>query len=105
MYSADVRRHNCFDGSSTKDCTHQKRHELGPAVLFNPNLILTLKEQFLSNKANKQKFITLLSEKRMGAGYSTLHATGDTDTLIVNTAIKKARATSTVLIGNDTWRA
>ena len=56
-------------------------------------MILTLKkEQY------KQNFITLLSEKLMGAGYSTLHETGDAVTLIVNTTIKKARATSTVQI-------
>ena len=92
------------DGPSTKDCTHQRRgNACGPAVLFEPDMVLTLKkEEFLFNKANKQRFIQLLSEKLTHAGYSTLQAAGDADVLIANTAIARARTDTTVLIGDDT---
>ena len=51
------------DGPSTNDCTHMRRHECGPVVLFEPSMILSLKKKlFLSNKENKQKFINLLAE-------------------------------------------
>lgn len=96
-----------FDGyddePSTKDCTHQRRHECGPAVLFDSTMIITLKKEiFLSNKTNKQKFINLLAATLERKGYSTVHATGDADVLIVNTAISKARSFPTVLVGDDT---
>ena len=92
------------DGPTTKDCTHQRRgHGCGPAVLFDPDMLVTLKkDKFLSNQVNKQKFINLLSENLEHAGYSTRHAKGDADVMIVDTAITKARDQTTVLIGEDT---
>ena len=52
------------NGPTTKDCTHQRRgHGCGPAVLFDPDMFVTLKQdEFLSNQVNNQKFINLLSE-------------------------------------------
>ena len=63
------------NGPTAKDCTHQRRgHGCGPAVLFDPDMLVTLKkDEFLSNQVNKQKFINLLSENLEHAGYSTRH--------------------------------
>ena len=60
------------------------------------------KDEFLSNQVNKQRFINLFSENLEHAGYSTRHAKGDADVMIVDTAITKARDQTTVLIGEDT---
>ncbi|XP_073243634.1 uncharacterized protein [Porites lutea] len=72
------------NGPTTKDCTHQRRgHGCGLAVLFDPDMLVTLKkDEFLSNQVNKQKFINLLSENLEHAGYSTRHAKGDADVMI-----------------------
>ncbi|XP_073253317.1 uncharacterized protein [Porites lutea] len=72
------------NGPTTKDCTHQRRgHGCGLAVLFYPDMLVTLKkDEFLSNQVNKQKFINLLSENLEHAGYSTRHAKGDADVMI-----------------------
>ena len=71
--------------------------------LFCSILLVTLKkDEFLSNQVNRQKFINLLSENLEHAGYSTRHAKGDADVMIVDTAISKARDQTTVLIGEDT---
>ncbi|EDO31506.1 predicted protein [Nematostella vectensis] len=97
-----------FDGygevATTKDCTHQRRgHGCGPPVLFDHDMVVNLKkDEFLSNKVNKQAFINLLSLNLVDAGYSTLHAEGDADVIIVDTAIAKAREQTSILIGEDT---
>ena len=92
------------DGSTTKDCTHQRRgHGCGPAGLFDPDMLVTLKkDEFPSNQVNRQKFINLLSKNLELAGYSTRHAKGDADVMIVDTEITKARDQTTVLVGEDT---
>lgn len=96
-----------FDGYSsgptTKDCTHMRRHECGPEVLFEPSMVLSLKKDvFLSNKENKQKFINLLADTLERNGYSTLHAANDADVLIVKTAVTQAKTVPIVLVGDDT---
>ena len=60
------------------------------------------KEEFLANKENKQKFIHLLGDKLRQSGCSTIHAEGDGDLLIVQTAIQSSRSIATVLVGDDT---
>ena len=55
-----------FDGyevASTKDSTHMRRSKakLGPVVSFAPDMKLSsTKDLFLSNKTNKQNFVTML---------------------------------------------
>ena len=44
----------------------------------------------------------MLSEKFKSIGYSVLQAPRDADVMIANTAVAKARAMNTVLIGDDT---
>ncbi|EDO33097.1 predicted protein [Nematostella vectensis] len=87
---------NC-DIPSTKDSNHQRRNEGGPAVMFEGDMVATLKKDiFLSNNAN------MLSSKLQQAGYAVRQALGDADVLIVSTAIEKAKTETTVLIGDDT---
>jgi len=92
------------NGPSTKDGTHQRRTGThGPTVNVDGAMLAKLKkEDFLSNKENKQKFINLLSGKLELSGSTTLHAEGDADLLIVQTAIQSAQSVATVLIGDDT---
>ena len=55
-----------FDGyevASTKDSTYMRRSKakLGPVVSFTPDMKLSgTKDLFLSNKTNKQNFVTML---------------------------------------------
>ena len=92
------------NGPSTKDGTHQRRAgAYGPTVNFDSTMIAKLKkEEFLANKENNQKFIHLLGNKLQQSGCSTIHAEGDVDLLIVQTAIQPSRSITTVLVGVDT---
>ncbi|KAK3743952.1 hypothetical protein QZH41_002713 [Actinostola sp. cb2023] len=93
-----------LDSATTKDCTHQRRANVyGPTVHFDNNMVLkSKKEEFLANKENKQRFINLLSDRLKEAGYTTIHASGDADLCIVQTAVRLARFNETVLVGDDT---
>ena len=51
---------------------------------------------------NKQRFISLLSERLEQAGCETHHAKGDADILIVQTAVQCAVSCQTILVGDDT---
>ncbi len=55
------------------------------------------KEQFLANRANKQRLINMLSTKLRTQNCQTHHAAGD-----VQKAVESAATTDTVLIGDDT---
>ena len=94
------------NGPSTKDGTHQRRAgAYGPTVNFDSTMIAKLKiEEFMANKENKQKqkFIHQLRNKLQQSGCSTIHAEGDADLLIVQTAIQSSRSITTVLVGDDT---
>ena len=61
-----------------------------------------MKDAFLSNKKNKQSFITLFSRTLEQNGCQTSHARGYADLLKVQTAIQSASASDTVLVGDDT---
>ena len=98
-----------FDGYSenpgTKDCVHMRSSggTIGVTVHFISSMALkTKKEEFLSNKHNKQRFIALLSERLEQAGYEIHQARGDTDVLIVQTSLTSAAKQETVLVGVDT---
>jgi len=93
------------DGPSTKDATHIRRTggRSGPNVHFTGQTVLSLKkDDFLSNKVNKQRLINFLCGKLEMAGCSTFQAKGDADTLIVRTAVDSAQLVDTVLVGDDT---
>ena len=94
-----------YDGTSTKDTTHQRRTRgnAGATVTFDEDMQVTMKkEQFLANKTNKQRFINMLSTKLRAQNCQTYHAAGDADLLIVQKAVESAATTDTVLIGDDT---
>ena len=92
------------NGSSTKDCTHQRRTSLStPTVSFDSSMVAKVKkEEFLANKVSKQKFILHLGERLQQSGCTVNRAAGDADLLIAQTAIQSARSLSTVLVGDDT---
>lgn len=93
------------DGPSIKDVTHQRRtgSKIGPTVNFTARTVNNLKkDEFLANKTNKQRFINLLSESLVAAGYKTVHAKNDADVMIVQTAVESAKTSETVVVGDDT---
>ncbi|KAK6178791.1 hypothetical protein SNE40_011298 [Patella caerulea] len=60
------------------------------------------KEDFLSNKDNKQQFVNMLGDCLKSDGNNVRHASGDADVLIVLTAIESPQHHDTVLIVEDT---
>ena len=60
------------------------------------------KDCSLSNKSNKQRFITLLALHLKRRGIGVLHAGADADVLVVQTAVASAERHNTVLVGDDT---
>lgn len=92
-------------GPSTKDMSHRRRSRgvVGAKVTFVEGMpIKTKKEHFLANSSNKQRFILMLSQKLQEYGIRTVHADGDADLLIVQTAVECASRHPTTLIGEDT---
>ena len=75
----------------------------GPTVTFEKDVVAKLKkDKFLANKANKQRFINHIGDRLQRSGCTVIHATGNADLLIVQTAIQSARSVPTVLVGDDT---
>ncbi len=97
-----------FDGYNSgpdiKDATHQRRSKgSGPTVALTIQTVVTLKKKdFLSNKTNKQNFLSILSSCLKEAGCVTIHARSDADVLIVQTALQSSKTVNTVLVGEDT---
>ena len=93
------------DDPTIKDATHLRRTGdcVGVAMLFASGMMIkSKKDEFLNNKANKQRFIHYLSDNLEIAGCNVDHAKDDADVLIVLTAVASARQKETVLIGDDT---
>ena len=85
--------------------THLKRNSkvLGREVVFVPSMkITTSKEEFLSSKVNKSRFVEQLAELLSRKGISVLKASGDADLLIVKTGIKLSLMRTTIVIADDT---
>ena len=94
-----------FDGysdkPSIKDCAHMRRScgIIGVTVHFTSSMALqTKKEEFLSNKHNKQRFIALFSQRLEQAGCEIHQARGDADVLIVKTVLTSAAKQDTVVL-------
>ena len=90
---------------NTPDTAHLCRTKgiTGAKVYFTQNTpFKTKKEQFLSNYENKQEFIFMLGRCLLANGCSTIHAEGDSDVLIVATAVKCAENREVALIGEYT---
>ncbi len=60
------------------------------------------KEDLLSTKDNKQRFIRMLSQSLQHVGCETRHAKGDADVLIVGTTVQSAMSCETTLVGDET---
>ena len=93
------------DDPTTKDATHLRRtgYCVGVTVHFASGMMITSqKDEFLNNKANKQRSIHYLSDNLERAGCSVDHAKDYADVLIVLTAVASVRHKETVLIGDDT---
>ena len=97
-----------YDGyciASTKYTTHQRRTggKVGIEVTFTRYMTLTMsKDVFLSNVANKQNFIDMLSHYLQLAGCLTEHAEEDADLLIAQTAVQSTATKNTVHVADDT---
>ena len=98
-----------FDGyndePATNDATQLRRTGVcaGVTVHFDGDMMIqSKKENFLNNKANKQRLIHYLSNKLERAGCSIDHVTHDADVSIVRTAVGSASTKDTVHIGDDT---
>ena len=95
-----------YDNANTKDMTHQIRSKCnaGTTVTFTGDTPVTMKkDQFLANRQNKKRFISMLSEELAKKDCETHHASGDADLLIVQKAVQSATSCNTVLIGDDTY--
>ena len=72
-------------------------------VNFNGDMtIQTKKEAFVASSINRQRFIIMLSDRLHASGCRTIHAEGDADTVIVQTAVRCADSGVTVVVGEDT---
>ena len=98
-----------FDGYqeelSTKYGAHERRTggRTGPTVDFTRNMAMkSKKEDLLSNKDNKQRFIRMLCQILEHVGCETRHTKGDADVLIVETTVQSAMSCETTLVGDDT---
>ena len=60
------------------------------------------KDVFLTNARNKQRFINLLGQNLENSGCDVLHAKGDADLRIVQTAIALSSTKSVFVVGSDT---
>ena len=91
-------------GPSTKDSTHQRRTGCeGRKVTFNLSMKLQLKkDDFLSNKENKQRFLGFLGEHLAMRDCEMAHATYDADVPIVQAAVTVSDICEAVLVGDDT---
>ena len=90
---------------STKSVAHARRAKGSvPEAHISPNLSFTLsnKSHFLANHKNKQAFITMLSKKMSDHGIVSMHADGDADVLIAETACNLALDKVTCVIAEDT---
>jgi len=77
--------------------------KVGTHVKFSTDTPLRMKKEvFLNNQENKQAFIDMLGVCLTSDGINVLHAQGDADTMIVDTAINLARQNPTTVIGEDT---
>ena len=95
-----------FDGYqeelSTKDGAYERRNggRAGPTVDFTRDMVMkSKKEDLLSNKDNKQRFIRMLGQSLEHVGCETRHAKGDADVLIVETTVQYTTSCKT------TWLA
>ena len=70
---------------------------------FTQDMVMeSKKEDLLSNKDNKQRFIRMLGQSLEHVGCEIRHAKGDAYVLIVETTVQSAMSCETTLVGDDT---
>ncbi|KMQ85933.1 hypothetical protein RF55_15251 [Lasius niger] len=71
-------------------------------ILFDETMIPTVSQKkFLGNDTNKNRLIGMLKTKFEAANFIVKQATGDADTLIINTAISISTFDSVIVVGED----
>lgn len=58
-------------------------------------------EKFLSNRSNKNRFISTLMQKLENVNTASKQAQDDADVLIIETAIEEAYTKKTIIVGED----
>ena len=96
-----------FDGYqeelSTKDGAHERRTGGRATVDFTRDMVMkSKKEDLLSNKDNKQRFIRRLGQSLEHVGCEIHHAKGYADVLIIETTVQSAMSCETTSVGDDT---
>ena len=89
---------------STKDGAHERRTggRAGPTMDFTLDMVMeSKKEDLLSKKDKKQRFIGMLGQSLEHGACEIRHAKGDTDVLIVETTVQSAMSCETTLVGDD----
>lgn len=91
-------------GPAIKDATHLRRARMvGRQVFFTEEMTLCMKkEEFLSCKTNKGRFLKLLGNHLEAVGFRIFHSEGDADVLIVEKAVEAASLTDTIVVADDT---
>ena len=74
----------------------------GTGSALVPTKLQLKKDDFLSNKDNKQRFLGLLGEHLAMCGSEIAYATGDADVPIVQAEVTVSDTCEAVLVGNDT---
>ena len=95
-----------YDNANTKDMTHQRRSKgnAGTTVTFTGDTPVTMKkDQYLANRQDKKRFISMLSEELAKKNCETHHASGYADLHIVQKVVQSATSCNTVLVGDDTY--
>lgn len=71
-------------------------------ILFDASMTVpTSQQQFLANANNKNRFISMLSEKFEAATILVKQAKNDADVLIIETAIEQSNTSTSIIVGED----
>lgn len=103
--SASVVFHGYPEIPTIKDNTHKRRVGKGisPRLEFEPDMLFQAKKDvFLSNIANKQSIINVISTEHKKAGCYVIHSNDDTDVGIVKLAVQSSLEYPTTVIGECT---
>ena len=93
------------DAAPAKDAAHVRRAKvrMGKTVrLYLNNQLSKSKSNFLLSKGSRQNYLLILGEKLTKTCIAVNHASGDSERLIVQTALKAAKDYPTVPTGEDT---
>lgn len=71
-------------------------------VFFNETIKVPIcQERFLSNRSNKNRFISTLMQKLENMNIISKQGQDDADVLIIETAIEKVYTRKTIIVGED----